>query len=58
MDMGNQRFKLKPKAVFKKLIHALESPHPKTRYYVTAPAYVMAAARRVLPTRALDRISD
>jgi len=55
---GKQRFKLKPKAVLKKLIHALEAPKPKARYHVTAPTHVMAFAKRVLTTRALDRISD
>ncbi len=41
-------------AVTKRLIHALESPRPKARYYVTTPTYVMGALRRVLPVRALD----
>ena len=41
-------------AVTKKLIHALEAPRPKPRYYVTTPTHVMAMMRRVLPTRALD----
>ena len=55
---GKVRFKRKPKAVLKRLVHALESPRPKTRYFVTPPTYVMAFAQRVLPTRLLDRISD
>ncbi|RXV58816.1 short-chain dehydrogenase [Roseovarius sp. A46] len=41
-------------AVTKKLVHALESPRPKARYYVTTPTYAMGALRRVLPVRALD----
>ncbi|MFB9148355.1 SDR family NAD(P)-dependent oxidoreductase [Roseovarius ramblicola] len=41
-------------AVTKTLVHALESPRPKARYYVTTPTYVMGALRRVLPVRALD----
>lgn len=41
-------------AVTAKLVHALESPRPKPRYYVTAPTYAMAALRRLLPARALD----
>ena len=41
-------------AVTNKLIHAVESPRPKARYYVTTPTHVMGALRRVLPTRALD----
>ncbi len=52
------RFKLPPEAVLKKLVHALESPRPKARYHVTIPTHVMAAARRLLPTRALDVILD
>jgi NAD(P)-dependent dehydrogenase (short-subunit alcohol dehydrogenase family) len=41
-------------AVTRKLIHALEHPRPKPRYYVTTPTYLMGAARRILPTRTLD----
>ncbi len=52
------RFKLPPEAVLKKLVHAVESPRPKARYHVTVPTHVMAAARRLLPTRALDVILD
>lgn len=43
-------------AVTKKLIHALESPRPKPRYYVTTPTYVSGFLKRILSTRALDRI--
>lgn len=53
-DRGPDRFELPAAAVTKKLIHALEHPTPKPRYYVTTPTYVMGAARRVLPTRWLD----
>ncbi len=49
-------FELPPKAVTEKLIHAVESPRPNPRYYVTRPTYIMGFARRVLSTRALDRI--
>lgn len=49
-----QPFTLQPEAVLKKLIHALESPRPRPRYYVTAPTYLMAALRRLLPTALLD----
>ncbi len=51
-------FKLPPEAVLKKLVHALESPRPKPRYYVTLPTHAMAFLRRLLPTRALDAILD
>ncbi len=53
-DRGPDRFELPPEAVTKKLAHALESPRPKPRYYVTTPTYLMGAARRLLPTRLLD----
>ena len=48
-------FTLPPEAVLKRLIHALESPRPRRRYYVTFPTYLFAAMRRVLPYAALDR---
>lgn len=49
-------FTLPPEAVLKRVIHALESPRPKTRYPVTVPTYLFAALRRLLPTRALDAV--
>lgn len=48
-------FKLPPEAVVKKLVHAVEAKRPKARYHVTVPTTVMAVAKRVLPTRLLDR---
>ena len=53
---GKETFKLEPSAVVKKLDHALTAKRPKTRYYVTAPTYTMAYAKRLLPTRLLDKI--
>ncbi len=47
-------FTLPPEAVLKRLIHALESPRPKPRYYVTTPTYILAGLRRVLSTSGLD----
>ena len=47
-------FTLPAEAVLKKVIHALESPKPKIRYYVTFPTYLFAALRRLLPWTALD----
>ncbi|MFT2098093.1 SDR family NAD(P)-dependent oxidoreductase [Marinomonas sp. 2405UD66-6] len=41
-------------AVVNKLIHALESPRPRARYYVTLPTYGAVLMRRVLPTCLLD----
>ena len=47
-------FELPPEAVVKKLIHALESPRPQPRYYVTVPTHAFGFLKRLLPTRALD----
>lgn len=47
-------FTLTPEAVLKKVVHALESPRPKPRYYVTVPTYVAALLKRLLPHRVLD----
>lgn len=49
-------FTLGPEAVLEKVIHALESPRPKRRYYVTKPAYFLAYCKRLLPQAVLDRI--
>lgn len=51
-----QPFTLPPEAVLKKVIHALESPHPKARYYITAPTYLLGTLRRLLPTRGMDKV--
>ena len=53
-DSGPDTFELPPEAVVKKLVHALESPRPRPRYYVTTPTYVSGILRRILPTRTLD----
>ena len=53
---GRMGFKLGPEAVAKKLIHALESPSPKTRYFVTVPTYLAAAGNRVLPRGMRERV--
>jgi len=49
-------FTLPPEAVLKRVIQALESPNPRPRYYVTFPTYLFGYLRRVLSTRALDRV--
>lgn len=49
-------FTLPPEAVLKRVIHALESPRPKVRYYVTVPTYLFAFLRRILPQSVLDNI--
>ena len=57
-DTGPDPFELPASAVTKKLRHALESPRPKHRYFVTTPTYLMNFFRRVLPTSMLDRITS
>lgn len=49
-------FTLAPEAVLKKVIHALESPRPQARYYVTVPTHLFGILRRLLNTRLLDRL--
>jgi NAD(P)-dependent dehydrogenase (short-subunit alcohol dehydrogenase family) len=50
------KFELGPEAVVDKLILAVERPRPRARYYVTLPTYMSGFMRRILPTRALDRV--
>lgn len=50
----NKRIANHPEAVIKKLIHALESSRPKTRYYIGMPAKTLAFLKRILPESALD----
>ena len=49
-------FTLPPEAVLKRVIHSLESPKPKVRYYVTFPTYLFATLKQILPWRLLDRV--
>lgn len=49
-------FTLPPEAVLRRLTHALESARPRARYYVTFPTYLFGTLRRLLSTRALDRL--
>jgi len=58
-EMQNQNpdpFTLGPEAVAKKILHAVTSPHPKSRYKVTLPAYGGAMLARLAPDWLLDRI--
>ncbi|MEL6170054.1 MAG: SDR family NAD(P)-dependent oxidoreductase [Pseudomonadota bacterium] len=55
-DRGPDPFELPPDAVTTKLLRALTAARPAPRYFVTKPTYVMNVLRRILPTRALDRI--
>ncbi len=49
-------FTLPAAAVVRKVIHAIESEHPRARYYVTFPTYLFATLRRLLPTTMLDKV--
>lgn len=49
-------FELGPEATTRKMIHALESPRPRPRYYVTTPTYIVGMLKRLLPTGLLDRV--
>jgi NAD(P)-dependent dehydrogenase (short-subunit alcohol dehydrogenase family) len=49
-------FTLPPEAVLKRVIQALESRTPRTRYRVTFPTHLFALLKRLLTDRALDRI--
>lgn len=49
-------FTLPPEAVLKRVIHALEATNPQPRYYVTFPTYLFGVLKRLLSTRALDRL--
>ncbi|OCX63446.1 hypothetical protein BFP70_12410 [Thioclava sp. SK-1] len=51
---GLDPFELPASAVTKQILRALHSPTPKPRYYVTTLTHLMGAARRILPSRALD----
>jgi NAD(P)-dependent dehydrogenase (short-subunit alcohol dehydrogenase family) len=51
---GKNTFKLEPEAVAAKLVHAVESPRPRRRYYVTTPTYATAALKRLAPQAAVD----
>jgi len=53
---GGDFFELPPSAVTDKLVHALESNRPRPRYYVTRPTHIAGLLRRLLSTRASDRI--
>ncbi len=49
-------FTLPPEAVLRKVIRALESRRPRTRYPVTVPAVTFSWLRKILPARVLDRL--
>lgn len=45
-----------PADVVKRVLHALRSPRPQPRYFVTVPTYILATCRRFLPARLLDKL--
>jgi len=55
-DHGPDRFELPPRAVTDQLARALTDARPAARYFVTTPTHAMNLARRLLPTRTLDRL--
>jgi short-subunit dehydrogenase len=54
--MSEDRFRLPPEAVARKIIDALESSNPKIRYKVTFPAYAGDWAARFVPASLIDRV--
>lgn len=50
------RFELPPESVTKKIIHALESPRPKARYFVTTPTYIAGILKRILPAAVVNNM--
>ena len=54
---GKTTFKLGPEAVVKRLIHAIESPRSKPRYFVTVPTHGASLLKRLLPTGLLDQFA-
>lgn len=49
-------FTLGPEAVLVKLLHALENPRARARYYVTFPTWLFVILKRILPTWGMDWI--
>lgn len=49
-------YTLEPEAVMQALLKALTQPLPKPRYYVTRASKFTGIARRILPTRWLDKV--
>ncbi len=55
-ERGPDKFELPAAAVTAKLLKAVTHPNPKPRYFVTTPTYLAGFMRRILPSRALDRV--
>lgn len=52
----NSKMTQGPEAVFKQVVHAIESRKPKPSYPVTSAAQLLKLARRILPIRWLHRL--
>jgi NAD(P)-dependent dehydrogenase (short-subunit alcohol dehydrogenase family) len=50
------RFTRDPDVVAERVVHALESPRPKPRYYITSATCILGTMKRLLPTMLLDRL--
>lgn len=49
-------FSVSSEVVLKRVIHALESKHPKARYPVTFPTYLFRVLKRILTSNLLDQL--
>ena len=56
-DYSKDAFELPASAVTAKIIKALESDNPRPHYRVTTATHLMAYLKRILPTRAMDKIT-
>ena len=56
-DSGIGKFRKGPDAVYKRVNHALTSPKPKPRYFITMPTYGMGIAQRILTSKAFLRLA-
>lgn len=54
---GSDMFELPASAVTAKLRHAISHRRPRPRYYVTTATYIAGILKRILSTRASDRIA-
>lgn len=50
------RFTLPAMAVAKQILHAIESPNPKVRYWITVPTIIMGVLTKILPAKIRDKI--
>ncbi|GAA6194280.1 short-chain dehydrogenase [Phaeobacter gallaeciensis] len=55
-NTGTDTFELPASAVTARLVSAVTAKNPRPRYYVTTPTYIAGYLRRILSTRAIDRI--